>query len=153
MERAGTVGDGAGDGGVGAVGGDESLLNGGVALGSLMDGCAHGGPGGGLVAEGVHELEEIGLDDEAVVEVPVEVRAVAVGAVAEVPALEFAEGVVHAHAVPGMVERHEERFVHGGEEEPVIERWLYFALGDECFCETLLGLCVEFFEEVLWRAE
>src|SRR5258705_12837911 len=142
MERAATVGDGAADGGVGAVGGDESLVNGGVALGSLMDGGAHGGPGGGLVAEGVHELEEIGLDDEAVVEVPVEVRAVAVGAVAEVPALEFAEGVVDAHAVPGLVQCHEESFVHGGEEEPVVEWRVCFWVGGEGVCWTFLGFCV-----------
>src|ERR1700737_2004692 len=153
MERAAPVGDGTADGGVGAVGGDESLLNGGVALGALMDGCAHGRPGGGLIAYGVHELQEIGLDDEAVVEVPVEVRAVAVGAVAEIPALVFAEGVVDAHAVPGLLQRHEKSFVHGGEEEPVVEGWLYFALGDEGFCETLLVFCVEFLQELLWGAE
>jgi hypothetical protein len=51
MEGAATVGDGAADGGVGAVGGDESLLNGGVALGALVDWCAHGGPCRGLVGE------------------------------------------------------------------------------------------------------
>src|ERR1700704_853541 len=118
-----------------------------------MDGCAHGGPGGGLIAYGVHELQEIGLDDEAVVEVPVEVRAVAVGAIAQVPALEFAEGVVDAHAVPGLVERHEKRFVHGGEEEPVVEWGLDVSLRGECFYEALLGFRVEFLQELLWGAK
>src|SRR3979490_2502661 len=118
-----------------------------------MDWCSHGGPGGGSIAYGVHELQEIGLDDEAVVEVPVEVWAVAVGAVAQVPALVFAEPVVDAHSVPGLVELHEKSFVHGGEEEPVVEGWLYFALADEGLCEALLGGCVQFLQELLWGAE
>ena len=104
-------------------------------------------------ADGVHELEEIGLDDEAVVEVPVEVWAVAVSGVAEVPALEFAEGVVDAHAVPGLMERHEECFVHCGKEEPVVEGRLDFSFGYERFCEALLGFEVEFLEELFGCAE
>jgi hypothetical protein len=81
------------------------------------------------------------------------VWAVAVGTVAEIPALEFAEGVVDAHAVPGLVECHEKGFVHGGEEKPVVEGWLYFSLGDERFCETLLSGGVEFLQELLRGAE
>jgi hypothetical protein len=38
--------------------------------------------------------------------------------------------------------RHEKRFVHGGEEEPVVEGWLDLSLGEEGFCEALLGFCV-----------
>ena len=37
MEGSATVGDGAADCGIGAVGGDESLLDCGVALGAPMD--------------------------------------------------------------------------------------------------------------------
>ncbi len=106
-----------------------------------------------MVTEGVHELEEVGVDDEAVVKVPMEVGAVAVGAVAEVPALELAEGIVDAHAVPGLVERHEECFVDCGEEEPVVEGRLDLSLRDEGFGEALLGGCVEFLEKLLWGAE
>ena len=153
VEGPAAVGDGAADGGIRAVRGDEMFLDGGVALGVLLDGLAHGGPCGGVVAYGVHELEEVGLDDEAVVEVEVEVGAVAVGAVAEIPALEFAEGIVDAHAVPGLIEGHEEGFVHGGEEEPVVEGWLDLSFGDESFCEALLGFGVEFLEELFWGAE
>src|SRR6202012_5660690 len=82
MEGPAAVGDGATDGGIGAVGGGEPLLNGGVALGAVADGLTHGGPNRRLVAESVHELKEVGLDDEAVIEVPVEVGAVAVRGVA-----------------------------------------------------------------------
>ena len=49
MEGSAAVGDGAADCWIGAVGGDEPLLNGGVALGALVDWFAHGGPGGGFV--------------------------------------------------------------------------------------------------------
>ena len=122
-------------------------------MGVLVDGGAHGGPGWGLIAYRVHELEEVGLDDEAVVEVPVEVRAVSVGSVAEIPALEFAEGVVDAHAIPGLVELHEQGFVHGGEEKPVIEGGLDLSLGYESFGEALLSFCVELLEELFWCAE
>jgi hypothetical protein len=47
------------------------------------------------------------------------------------------------------LQRHQERFVHRGEEEPVVEGRLDFALGDECFGESLPGLCVELLQELL----
>src|ERR1700678_1961017 len=153
MEGSAAIGDGASDGWVGTVGCDHVLLYGGVALGSVVDGGVHGGPEGGFVADRVHELEKVGLDNEAVVEVPVEVGAIAVGTVAEVPALVFAEGVVNDGTVPRSLHGHEQDFVHGGEEKPVVERRLYLSFGDERFCEAMLGGSVEFFQELFWGAE
>src|SRR3984893_19130275 len=156
VEGSATVGDGAADGRIRAVGSDEAFLDCGVALGTQGDGVAIGLPGWELAADGVHELQEIGLDDEAVVVVGVEVGTVAVGSIAEEPVVVLAEGVVDAELVPResrLIDDLEQGLVHGCEEEPVVVAPRYDALLDEGLCEALTSGGVERMQELVRSTE
>ena len=73
------------------------------------------------VAERVEHVEQHRMDDEAVVVVPVERRAVAVGAVALVPLVVLAQRVVDAHPIPRGAELGERRLDRRREQQPVVE--------------------------------
>ena len=60
------------------------------------------------------------MDDERVVVVLVEVRAVAVNAIADVPIGMFAQRVVHADAIPRLAQRQQAGFDHRREQQPVV---------------------------------
>ena len=61
------------------------------------------------------------MDDEAVVVVPVELRSVAVRAVALVPLLVLAKRVVDARAIPCRAQGLQRRFDHRRKQQPVVE--------------------------------
>ena len=122
LEGAGAIGDRSPDRGEGAVGTDEPLLDTGVAPCPVADRGQHRRPG--LVfwsprTDGLEDVEQHRLDDEAVVVVPVEVGAVAVVAVADVPLRVLPERVVDAHAIPSSAELGEARLDHRREQQPV----------------------------------
>ena len=125
LECAIAVGERAANGGEGSFRADKPLLDGGVAAGAGFHGLAEEGfPALGGFADGVEDVEQHGLDDEAVVVVPMEVGTIAVEAVALVPLLVLAQGVVNAHGVPGLTVLAEHGLDDGGEEEPVVEAGL-----------------------------
>ena len=93
------------------------------------------------------------MDDEAVVVVPVEGGAVAVEAVAFVPLLVLAQGVVDAHGVPGLIEFEEQGLDDGGEEKPVVEAGLDFAGFNEGADEVVFGGGVELGPELVGSAD
>jgi hypothetical protein len=139
VEGAAAIGDGAADGGVGAVRGDDAFEHGAETLGAFADGGKHGGPGFFLISHSFENHEEEGLDDDGVVEVPVEVRTVAVGAVAHVPGHVLAEGVVDAELVPGFAEGKEGGLDGSAEEEPVALAGKHGAGGAQSVGEELAG--------------
>src|SRR5208337_2186349 len=143
MECAVVIGERTTDGGEGAFGADEALQNGGVADGAGFDWRAHRFPAAGGFY-GVEDVEEQGMNDEAVAVVKVEGRTVAVKAVAFVPLLDLTQGGVDAHSVPGQAELVEQGFDDGGKKNPVVEAGLDFASFDEGADEVTLRGGVEF---------
>ncbi len=79
-------------------------------------------------------------------------RAVAVDTVAHVPLLEFAESVVDGGWVPGFADFAEERFDHGGEQEPVVLAGLDFARVAHGGQQVLFRRAVELGPEFVGRA-
>ena len=111
------------DDGIASVGVDQALLDDGVPVGAGADGRLHGRPRRLLGGDGVHQLQQVGMDDEGVVVVPVQLGTVAVDAVAQVPGGVLAKGVIDAGAVPLFAEREKAGLDDRVEEQPVIEGW------------------------------
>ena len=131
------VGDGAAYDVVGSVGGDHPFLQGGIAGGAGRNRFGHGLPLGFQPCNGLHELKQERVNDEAVVVVGVQGWAISVGAVAEIPCCVLAEGEADPHTIEGLAELVEAGFDHGSEEEPVVEGWQEGAGGAKAFGELL----------------
>jgi hypothetical protein len=135
LEGAGTIRDRPADGRERALRPDEALLHRGIAPGPGQRRGPHRGPRrvrlgarfgarywARFGADGVEDVEQHRLDDEAVVVVPVEFGPVAVVTVAEVPLLVLPQGVVDARPIPRRTESGQAGFDHRREQQPVAER-------------------------------
>ncbi len=121
MKSSESISERTADRGKGAFGADQALLNRGIALSPSQDRgiealpCVRPAPGG------FENLQQHRLNDEAVVVIPMELRTIAVKAVALVPGLVFADSVVDAHGVGPLACEAEKCFDRCAEEQPVVE--------------------------------
>ena len=113
-----------------------------------------GGPFLVFGSDFAQNVDEHGLDDEAVVVVEVEAWSVAVPSVAEIPVLMFVDGVVDAHGIPvGGFRMMEKAFDNGGEQEPVVAVGLPCAGGAHGVEQTRLDVVIQRFPKFMRRAE
>ena len=125
MERAEAVSQRAAHCRIAAVGGDEPLLQGGIAgiAGRLL--FILGRNRDSVLFEDVQHVREHGMDDETVVIVEMEDGSVAVPAVADIPVHEAGQGVIDGGAFVFAGEFQQGRLNHCGEEQPVTLVRLY----------------------------
>ena len=114
MERAGAVATAAAEDGEAAVGGDEALLYSRVAEGDGFGALREWLPRRDLGREAFEDGGEEGLDDVAVVVVPVEFRPVAINAVALVPGLVDIDGGSDGTHIGALARLVEGCLNHGG---------------------------------------
>ena len=122
MKRAAAICERSTDCGEAAVGTDQALLHRRVAARAIDDraGASPSSAGCSSPKLSMHRQQHR-VDDEAVVVVPVERRAVAVGAVALVPLLVLPQRVVDARAIPVGAEALQPGFDRRREQQPVVE--------------------------------
>ena len=135
MEGGAAVDDGAAGGGEAAVGIDEPFEDHGIAFVALSrrDFEVFVGVGD------AEDLAEKGVDDIAVIIIPMIRRAVGIHAVADIPLLELADAVVDAEVVTGHLVAAEKSFDHAGEQEPVGEAGLDISGEEEGLFDLVLG--------------
>src|SRR5947209_1697728 len=102
---------------------DQTFLNRGVALGPGDNGGLERLPGIRRMGNCLQNLQQHWLNDKAVVVVPMELRPVAIDAVAFVPLLVFPDSVVNPHGIPTLPRKSEEGFDGCAEEQPVVKAW------------------------------
>src|SRR6185312_9250592 len=100
MKRPTAIGNGAAKDWILSLRADHALLYRSIPLCSGVNGRPHVLPRRLLVAQCLNKLQQIRVNDEAIVKVGMEVRAIAVGAIANIPVHMLAQGIVHAEAVP-----------------------------------------------------
>src|SRR6185437_11314819 len=109
-KRTAAVGDGAAHNRVLPLRTDDALLNGGISLRSRVNSLSHLLPCGLSISDRLHELQQVGMNDEAVVIIGVVVRPIAIGAVAQIPVHMLAQSVVDAETVPVAAKRFNSSF-------------------------------------------
>src|SRR6185369_4825159 len=103
MESTGPISDRAAQHGKFAGRRNRALLNRCVATSPLNDCGSHVSPCR-LVVEFIHQCEQIWMNNVAVVEIGVILRAVAVRAVPEIPRLVFLKRIVNSRTLPSCAE-------------------------------------------------
>src|SRR6202158_4216380 len=119
LKRAEAIRKRAADWRKGPLRADEPLLNGCVLLGTGGNCRQEGLPCGRLFAHGLKHVDQHGLDDEAVVIVPVKLSAIAVNAVAFLPFFMVAHSVIDAHRIPLYTRVTQGGLDHSAEKQPV----------------------------------
>ena len=93
------------------------------------------------------------LNDEAVVVIPAEFRAVAVHAIAQIPAFKHVHSIIHARQVVVAFAHHTQRRLHHcGEEEPVHHKRGEFPRRAQGTHQIPLRLLIQRVEQLLWGA-
>src|SRR5579883_3340348 len=124
LEGTEAVGTGAAHNGKAGIGSDEPLLNDGIALGAFKLDEVELANGMLLFRADAQHFEQHGVDDIAIVVVPVVVRAIAVDAVALVPLHVAVDGVFDGALVALSGELPYSGFNGCAEEEPVALKWM-----------------------------